>query len=80
MDKPKKVKIYITPTCSYCQVLKEFLKENNIEYEEYDVAVDAEKREEMIQKTGQLSVPVIEINNEFVVGFNKATLSQLLGI
>ena len=76
----KKVSIYTTPTCMYCKAAKEFFKENNISYEEYDVASDAEKREEMIQKSGQMSVPVIFVGDEMVIGFNKDKLSKLLGI
>lgn len=74
------VNIYSTPTCIYCQMAKKFLTEHNIEYAEFDVAVDSEKRDEMLQKTGQMGVPVIEIDNEIIVGFDKKRISQLLGI
>ena len=76
----KKVTIYTTPTCMYCKAAKEFFKENNVSYEEFDVAADAEKRDEMIKKSGQMGVPVIYVDNEMVVGFNKERLSELLGI
>jgi len=76
----KNVVIYTTPTCTYCKAAKEFFKENNIEYTEHDVAADAEKRQEMIEKSGQMSVPVIFVENEMVTGFNKEKLSELLGI
>ena len=76
----KKVSIYTTPTCAYCKAAKEFFKENNVEYKEFDVAADVEKREEMIKKSGQMSVPVIFVGDEMVVGFNKDKLSELLGI
>lgn len=72
------VKIYTTPSCVYCKMAKDFFKENNIVYEEFDVAKDAEKREEMIQKSGQLGVPVIEIDGELIIGFDKARIKQLL--
>ncbi len=74
------VSIYTTPTCGYCKLAKEFFKENNIEYNEYDVAADAEKRTEMIEKSGQMGVPVITVDEEMVVGFDKEKLASMLGI
>ena len=76
----KKVIIYTTPGCIYCQMAKEWFQEKGVEYEEYDVSVDTEKRDEMIEKTGQMAVPVIEIDGEIVIGFDKPRLSQLLGV
>ncbi|MDD5033057.1 MAG: Uxx-star family glutaredoxin-like (seleno)protein [Candidatus Pacebacteria bacterium] len=75
-----KVAIYTTPTCGYCQMAKEWFKEKGVEYEEHDVYSDMEKRKEMVEKTGQMGVPVIEVNGEFVVGFDKHLLSELLKI
>src|SRR5690606_6181585 len=72
--------IYSTPTCGYCQLAKELFNEHNISYTEHDVAADATKRQEMIQKTGQLGVPVIEIDDKILVGYNEATIADLLGI
>lgn len=74
------VQIYTTPSCPYCLRLKSFLAEKNIAYQEYDVSQNAQKRQEMVEKTGQLGVPVVQIGEEFVVGFNPARISQLLGI
>jgi len=74
------VKVYSTPACPYCVALKNFLKENKIDFEDIDVSQDEKAREEMIQKTGQMGVPVIEINSEFIVGFDKERISQLLNI
>ncbi|MBU1091314.1 glutathione S-transferase N-terminal domain-containing protein [Patescibacteria group bacterium] len=74
------VKIYSTPTCSYCHIAKDWFKENNIEYEEFDVSMDEEKRSELVEKTGQMAVPVIEIGDETIIGFDKNRLSELLGI
>lgn len=74
------VKIYTTPTCVYCKMAKQFFKEHNVEYQEADVAKDAAEREEMIKKSGQLGVPVIDIDGELVIGFDQAKLSELLGI
>jgi glutaredoxin len=59
---------------------KDFFNENNIKYMEYDLSQDAVKRDEVIQKTGQMAVPVIEVDGELVIGFDKPKLSQLLEI
>ena len=74
------VKVYTTPACSYCLTLKMFLKERNIEFEEIDLSQDEKTKEEIIQKTGQIGAPVIEINGEYVVGFDKEKIFQLLNI
>jgi glutaredoxin-like YruB-family protein len=76
----KPVVIYSTPTCVYCKSAKDFFNANNIAYTEYNVAADLKKREEMIEKSGQMGVPVIEVGADIVVGFDKAMLSQLLGV
>ena len=76
----KKVVIYSTPTCHFCQMTKEFFKENNIEYTDYNVGEDAEKRKEMIEKSGQMGVPVIFIDDDMMIGFDKEKLSNALGI
>jgi len=76
----KKVVIYSTPTCGYCKMAKEYFKENNISFDEYDVAADMEKRQEMMEKTGQLGVPVIQVGDDVVVGFNKPVLAEMLGL
>jgi len=75
-----KVIIYSTPTCGYCNLAKDFFKENNVEYEEKDVAVDEAAREEMVNKSNQMGVPVIDVDGNVVVGFDQARLSQLLGV
>lgn len=76
----KNVTIYSTPTCHYCQIAKEFFKENNIAYTEHNVLTDLEKRQEMVDKSGQLGVPVISIDGKMVIGFDQAEISSLLGI
>ncbi|HEV7449362.1 MAG TPA: glutaredoxin family protein [Candidatus Paceibacterota bacterium] len=76
----KTVTIYSTPTCHFCQMAKEFFAEKGIEYTGYDVSTDAQKREEMIQKTGQLGVPVIIIGDDMMVGFDRAKIAAKLGI
>ena len=75
-----KVIIYSTPYCVYCKAAKEFFEEHGVEYEEKDVAKDEEARDRMIKKSGQLGVPVIEVGDEVVVGFDKKKLVALLGI
>jgi glutaredoxin 3 len=74
----KEVSIYSTPTCHFCHMAKDFFKEEGIEYTEINVAEDAEKRNEMVEKTGQMGVPVIQIGDELVVGFNEAKIKELL--
>lgn len=74
------VKVYSTKTCVYCNALKEFLQQHNIEYQNLDVGEDEQAREEMIQKTGQMGVPVIEIDGEIIIGFDKERIANLLGI
>ena len=75
----KNVTIYTTPTCHYCHMAKEYFQENDIEYSEKDVTKDTEARQRMIEKSGQMGVPVIEVGEQVVVGFNKQTLEELLG-
>lgn len=76
----KKVKVYSTPTCPYCIKVKQFLKSNNIEFEDIDVSTDQKAVEEMTQKSGQMGVPVLDIDGEIIVGFDKEKISRVLGI
>ncbi len=80
MAKATKVKIYSTPSCVYCNMAKEWFKENNVEYEEFNVAEDEAKRNEMVGKTGHMGVPVIEIGKKITIGFDQKRLSELLKI
>ena len=75
-----KVIIYSTPTCVYCKMAKALFKEKNVAYEEKDVATDLKAREEMVNKSGQLGVPVIDIDGNVVVGFDKGHLMELLDL
>jgi glutaredoxin 3 len=75
-----KVTIYSTPTCVYCKMAKEFFAKNNVAYEEHDVASDMKAREDMVNKSHQLGVPVIDIDNNIVIGFDQKTIEQLLGL
>ena len=74
----KDVKIYTTPTCPHCKRAKEFLKEKNVEFEEINVAKNKEKAKEMVEKTGQRGVPVIEIGDETIIGFDQDGIEKAL--
>jgi len=84
MDKSKnsqiKVRVFTTPACPSCFTLKEFLKQYKIEYEEIDVSQDRKAMEEMIKKSNQLTVPVMEIDGKIVVEFDQEKIKQLLNI
>ena len=75
-----KVTIYTTPECVYCKMTKQFFKEHSIDYEEKDVSSDEKARDEMVQKSGQLGVPVVDIDGKITIGFDKEKISELLGI
>lgn len=79
-DTIKKVEIYSTPSCHFCHMAKDYFKENNIAYTEYDVASDIEKRKEMVEKSNQMGVPVIIIDGQLTVGFNKPKVAEMLGL
>jgi glutaredoxin-like YruB-family protein len=74
------VTIFTTPTCHFCQAAKEFFKAHNIQYSEHDVARDIEQRKVMIDKSGQMGVPVIMVGENIVVGFDEEELRRLLGL
>ncbi len=76
----KQVKVYSTPTCPWCKKAKQFLQSNNIPFQNLDVASDKAARDEMIKKTGQLAVPVVEIDGETTVGYDENWLRQKLGL
>lgn len=76
----KKVQIYTSPTCHYCHLAKDFLSKNDVSYEEFDVMADIEKRHEMIEKSGQMGVPVIIVDDQVMVGFDEGHLKSVLGI
>lgn len=73
-----KVKIYTTPSCPWCVRTKQFFKEHNVKYEEVDVSSNRQAAEEMIEKSGQMGVPVSEIEGQMVVGFDEPKLKKLL--
>lgn len=76
----KNVTIYSTPFCHFCHMAKDFFKANNVAYTEYDVASNLEKRKEMMEKSGQMGVPVIVIGDELIVGFDKPEIAKMLGL
>ena len=77
----RKVEIYSTPSCQFCHLAKEFFTANGIAYSDYNVGTDTARRTEMIDKSGQMGVPVIVIDNkDLVIVFDKKALSKILGI
>jgi glutaredoxin 3 len=76
----KNVLVYSTPTCPYCVRAKQFLTENNIQFTNYDVSSDKVKADEMVEKSSQMGVPVIDIDGEIIVGFDKERIKQALGL
>lgn len=76
----KTVTIYSTPTCHFCHTAKDFFTENKVTFTDHDVASDPEKRQEMIELTGQMGVPVIRIGDDVVVGFDEGKVKELLGV
>ena len=73
-----KVKVYSTPSCPWCHKAKDFLKEKNVEFEDIDVRADQKASDEMVKKSGQMGVPVIDIDGKIIVGFDKEEMEKLL--
>jgi len=73
------VSVYSTPTCEYCNQLKQYLQEHGIEYTDHNVTQDLKRAEEMHRKSGQFGVPVVEIDGKVIVGFNKPEIDRALG-
>ncbi|HOQ40418.1 MAG TPA: glutaredoxin family protein [Fervidobacterium sp.] len=74
-----RIKIYTTPTCPWCKKAKEYFKQRGLSYTEIDVSKDQRAAEEMVRKSGQMGVPVIEIGSQIIVGFDKAKIERILG-
>lgn len=70
------VKIYTTPTCHWCKVAKEYFRNKEIEFEEYNVEENHEKASEMVEKSGQRGVPVIDIDGTIIIGFDKEAIDE----
>jgi glutaredoxin-like YruB-family protein len=79
-EKTSKIRIFSTPSCPYCITLKQFLKQHDFEFEDIDVSKDEKSLEEMIQKSGQMGVPVVDIGNQIIVGFDKPKIVEILNI
>ena len=75
-----RVKVYSTTACPYCRMVKDFLRKNNIKFEDIDVSSNHEAAHEMIEKSGQMGVPVTDIEGEIVVGYNISALKKALKI
>ena len=76
----EQVKVYSTPTCPWCKKTKQLLEDNNISYQNIDVTTDNAGREEMINKTGQLSVPVVDIDGDIIIGYDEKRLKEKLSL
>ncbi len=76
----KNIKVYSTATCPWCHKAKQFLKENNIEFQDLDVSSDRKAADEMIEKSGQMGVPVLDIEGKIIIGFDKESIKKELGI
>jgi glutaredoxin 3 len=74
------VTVYSTPTCSWCRIAKDHLRSSGISFEDVDVATDLVRAREMVEKSGQYGVPVIDIDGEIIVGFDRARIDALLGV
>ena len=79
-NKQTRVRVFSTPTCPYCVTLKEFLNERKIRFEDIDVSKNKAVLDEMVEKSGQMGVPVIDIGGQFVIGFDKEKICKLLNI
>jgi len=75
-----KVKVFSTPSCPYCELLKQFLKDKGVEFEAIDVSQDEESQNYIMEKTGKIAVPVTEIDGQIVVSFDKAKIMELLNL
>lgn len=75
---PHNIIVYSTPTCPYCHMVKEFLESKGIAFTDKNVAVDDVAADEMVKKTGQMGVPVTDIDGKFVIGFDKVAIEELL--
>jgi glutaredoxin-like YruB-family protein len=74
----KKVSIYTTPTCQYCDQAKEYMDEHEIDYKEYDVSSDDKRRKEMIEESGQMGVPVLMLGEEMMIGFDEGRFEEMV--
>jgi glutaredoxin 3 len=80
MENKKRVRIFSTPVCAYCITLKEYFKSHLVDFEDIDVSTDKKALDEMIEKSKQMTVPVIDIEGQIIVGFDKGVINGLLNI
>lgn len=80
MSNQKNITIYSTPSCPYCHQVKDYLKEKKIAFTDFDVAADSAKAQEMIDKSGQMGVPVLDIEGKIIVGFDQGAINKELGL
>ncbi|MBM3253841.1 MAG: glutaredoxin family protein [Candidatus Omnitrophica bacterium] len=76
----KQVKVYSTPTCPYCKMAKQYLRENNVDFEDVDVSSNHEAAREMVEKSGQMGVPVLDIDGQIIIGFDKEEIKRALNL
>jgi glutaredoxin-like YruB-family protein len=74
------IKVYSTPTCPYCIRAKQYLRDNNIVFEDIDVSASEQAAQEMVDKSGQMGVPVLDIDGKIIVGFDKQSIQETLGL
>lgn len=74
------IRVFSTSACPYCVTLKEYLKQHNLEFEDIDVSEDLKAQKEMIEKSGQMGVPVVEIDGQIIIGFDREKISKILNI
>ena len=74
------IKIYSTPNCPFCIKVKDFLKAHNVEFEDFNVAEDEQKRDEMVKKSGQMAVPVLDIDGEIIIGYEPEKIKEKLNL
>ena len=79
-ERKHRVLVFTTPTCSWCQRLKTYLRERHVQFREIDVSRDAQAARDLVRRTGQMGVPVIEIDGRPIVGFDKPQIDRLLGL
>ena len=77
-EKMEKITVYSTQSCPYCVMVKDYLKEKNVEFEDIDVGSDHDKAREMVEKSGQMGVPVVDIDGKIIIGFNKPKIEETL--
>ena len=74
------VTVYSTQTCPYCHMVKDYLKKNKVEFNDVDVGEDARAAQEMVAKSGQMGVPVVDVDGKIIIGFDKEAIAKALGL